>query len=143
MHPRLEVRLTAFAAARMGRGFAWGWCDCNTLALEALDLIAGTQFAFEVFGRYRDTASARAFFAIYPRDWLHWTGYGEEVAPAFVRTGDFLVADEGGWRVPHVAVGGQALICTPDRGVRTYPVAVVRRLYPLLRAFRPFPREVV
>lgn len=136
MNPKTEAKLAKFARSRRGEPFVWGWCDCNTVALEALDLLTGTQYAFEVFGRYSSPEEAKAFYGAYPRDWMGIDGMGTEIKPTFACSGDFLVASDGPFHVPHVVIGPHALACSPENGVFLCRVGLIIKAHPDVRCFR-------
>lgn len=141
MHQSLEVQLAKFANERRGTPFQWGVCDCNTLALEALDLISGTDLAKEVIGQYTNGEEAVLFYETFRLDWLAWDGF-EEVGLNFAQTGDFLIADDGLWCTPFILVGPNVISCSEDRGVFACRVDVAKRIYPDMRCFRPTHRAV-
>ena len=136
MNPKTEAALARFARSRNGQPFQWGLCDCNTIALEALDLLMGTQIAFEVFGQYSTPSEANVFYSTYRRSWIGIDGMGTEIKPPFASSGDFLVASDGPFHVPHVVIGPHALTCAPETGVFLCRVHHVIQAHPDLRCFR-------
>lgn len=136
MHQSVEADLGRLINTRIGSQFEWGVCDCNTLALEALDLIAGTQLAVEVFGMYSNPKEASDFYRNYRLDWATWDGF-EKVGKNFVQTGDFVIAKESDWCIPYIVVGDRAVSCFETHGVRACRLDVVLRTHKNALCVRP------
>lgn len=118
MNPERELALHQLARERRGMPFEWGRRDCNTLALEWLDMLTGGKYADQVIGHYSSEAEAIEFckgFGMSFTDLLIEAG-AERIKDRFEQTGDFLVVNAPGelWQRVHVCMGDQVLSVEPS-----------------------------
>lgn len=88
-----------FASAKLHQPFKWGQEDCNTLALDFIDLVHPSlpSIINEVRGHYHTSATAREFYRNYRYTWHSYlTEIGfKEVEPMFFQAGDFHIHKVG------------------------------------------------
>jgi hypothetical protein len=125
------TRLNKFLAEQEGRPFVWGQRDCNTLALQCLDILTGMtrpRFALIAQGRYHTEAGAHAFASTYPMtlDRVLRMAGAQEVSGGAPRAGDFLLVRRDGepWLRAHVALNGMHCMTVDiEHGVTIFPVS--------------------
>lgn len=117
----LHVALVRLARERLGSPFAWGSMDCNTLALEFLDLLTGGDLRSEVAGRYATELGAVRFWRRFRLRWISGLAdaYGAvEVPRGFVATGDFIIVELDRFQSAHVChTPGRIVAADPEHGV--------------------------
>ncbi len=129
----------------MGFGGAWGTCDCNVFALEALDAAYDTALAALIRGRYKTQAGAVRY-----RRRSRWGSFIRLVEEAgfaagkrgFEQTGDLLVvAEPGKWEMVHIYLGDRVVSAFPREGVHYGFMADIRvKTYNVWR--RPCPPQL-
>jgi hypothetical protein len=124
-----EIALMRFVQDSIGRPFAWGRCDCNVYALEAIDATHGTDLASLISGRYSTGLGAIRYRKRCP--WGSFIGllaeHGfVEAKKGFEQTGDLLVIPDPRWEMVHVYLGRDAVSVSPDLSVCIFPMASIR-----------------
>jgi len=123
-----ELRLIDFVKASRGRPFAWGRCDCNVFALEAMDAAYGTDLAGLIRGRYDSLLGAFLFRRRVLGSLINIlkaAGFVEGKR-GFEQTGDLLIVEDSKWEMVHIYLGSQVVSAFPDGGVQTFPMRDLR-----------------
>ena len=133
-----DVKLLAWADARVAEAFVWGQTDCVILALEAHDLIAGSALADVHRGGWDSEYTAKRYMINHDIDierGLVAAGC-ELVAPGYLQRGDFILVQDEAWICAHVCIGHLALSSRPGDGVILLPDALALALRPGARTLR-------
>ena len=117
--PDWDVRLANWASYWLDAPFSWGHCDCNILALEALQCLTGKPHADAFRGRYDSAAGALRLQRDDDYDLARYlTAQGAQIIPRnFQQRGDILVVMRDGFACGHVCFGERALCAAPDHPV--------------------------
>lgn len=131
MDIKLEMALIDFVKAKLGRPFAWGICDCNTLALEASDAVFGTEMAEKVVGQYDTPDSAEQYRKSSP--WGSFINLIKEngfieAQKGFEQTGDFLIVEDSRWEQVHICMGIRSVSCALDAVVHLFPTVQLKNM---------------
>lgn len=130
-------KVAAFAKEYLGKPFAWGVLDCNTLALDWASEVSGLALTSGIYGEYSTEEEAAMFAAGYPQT---LAARAIEAGFAFVdtahpRPGDLVIVWSPGdkFQRGHIAVGsGRVLSADETRGVH---LGLVRSL-PMFQVLR-------
>ncbi len=128
MHIRQEIALVRFIEESLGRPFAWGVCDCNTFALEAMDAAYGLDLAAKIRGQYGTLLTAFRFRRNSPWKTFHALLEEQgfcEIPKGLQQTGDLLICEDPKWEMVHVCLGDRAVSAFPGDGVRLFPMAMM------------------
>jgi len=129
MEIKREIQLMNFIEKNLGRPFAWGECDCNTFALEAVDAVFDTSLAEKIKGQYFTELGALMY-----RKKSRWgtfinllkeTGF-IEVAKGFEQTGDLLIVEDPRWEMVHISLGSKVMSSLPGAGVQYFSASVMK-----------------
>jgi hypothetical protein len=123
-----EIRLIEYVKANRGRPFAWGQCDCNVFALEAMDAVHDTDLAALMRGRYSSLLGAYLFRRRRLGSLINIlkaAGFVEG-QKGFEQTGDLLIVSDPKWEMVHICLGSQAVAAFPEHGVMTFPMRELR-----------------
>ena len=131
-----ERAMIAFARGEVGKSFAWGLRDCNTLALQCLDILTLRYgYADMAVDQYSDEVGARAHQLDNPTivDVLCNAGAVEGSFPP--RAGDFLIVDRADepWQRAHICVGSKYISADPVLGVALLPIRTLDPSFYILR----------
>lgn len=132
MRPNQVTRLYQWVRRMRGTPFAWGECDCHTLALDWLKLLSGQDCLAEVRGCYASEEEARAYAASRDIDLVDLlVGAGcqrVETTPRIV-AGDFILVRSRSlpFMMVHIALIGQAFSVEPDGLCRVWPLRDITR----------------
>jgi hypothetical protein len=124
MTPKQEIKLIRFFEANRGRSFAWGQCDCNVFALEAIDAVHDTKLATQIRGRYSSLLGAFLFRRRVPGSLLNIlkdAGF-IQIKKGFEQTGDLLIVEDPKWEMVHICLGNNAMSAFPEHGVSMFPL---------------------
>jgi hypothetical protein len=117
-----ERELVEWAARRRGQAFEWGVIDCMQLALQCIDVVAGTLLEAEHAGRYHDEETARAYLARVDLEAVAESAGYQPIGLPFARLGDVILATGATFpRCAHVCLGARVLSVAPGDVVKLYP----------------------
>jgi hypothetical protein len=126
-----EIKLINFIKKNIGRPFAWGICDCNVVALEAMDATYGTDLAGIIKGRYSSEAEAIEFMRNI--EWKDWAEFLIEKGfiegkKGFEQTGDLLIVSLPNFDLVHIYMGKSVMAVPLNMNVHTVPYAAMKQL---------------
>jgi len=101
------VKLNQFIEPKMCKKFAWGVNDCNTLILEYLDFMLGTETLKIAYKKYNTKAGAITFQKNY---FQKVSDKCEELGllvinPVQAQHGDILIKHDQKWDMCHLCIG--------------------------------------
>jgi hypothetical protein len=131
MNAKQEINLMNFVESSLGRPFAWGECDCNTFALEAMDAAYGLSLAAKIMGHYRTMRGAIRYRRRSP--WGDLISLLKEAGfvsgkKGFEQVGDILIASDRlrRWEMAQVYLGRHCVSAFPDDAVRLFPCELMQ-----------------
>jgi hypothetical protein len=121
-----EIRLINILDQAGERPFEWGQNDCNTLALEWLDAINGTNWIKKVKGSYSDKKSAIVRASQLPKwsDGLVDEGW-VEITPNEATVGDIAIVDGKHYDMAHIVMGSHAVSLHETDGMVKIPLDTI------------------
>lgn len=131
MDIKSEISLIKFAKANLGRPFEWGKCDCNVLALEAMDAAYGSNLASIIKGKYSNREEAIEFMRNI--EWKDWAEFLTEKGfvegkKGFEQIGDLMIVSLPDYELVHVYMGKAVLSAPLGMSVRMTPYALMKLL---------------
>lgn len=130
MIPALEIELVRILDQAGRKPFAWGWNDCNTLALEWLDKLQDRGWLKRVRGKYSNLKEAVKFASELPK-WTDgllaevWT----EIAAQEASVGDLAVVSDRLYDLVHIVMGGYMVSLHESEGMVKIPLDSVEARY--------------
>lgn len=130
MIPALEIELVRILDQAGRKPFAWGWNDCNTLALEWLDKLQDRGWLKRVQGKYSNLKEAAKFAAELPNwcDGLLAEGW-TEIAAQESCVGDLAVVSDRLYDCVHIVMGGYMVSLHQSEGMVKIPLDSVEARY--------------
>lgn len=123
MKNNLRHITTAFANAKLLTPFEWGQNDCNTLALEFIDIMLPNipSITKDVQGKYSNRYEARKFYRDFKWRWSDYLlslGF-EKVEPLFFQPGDLHIHKMGkSLEAVSISLGLENIIADPKHDIR-------------------------
>lgn len=96
--------------------FKWGQNDCNTLCVEWVDRVCGTDYISRIKNHYHSKKGAIRFY----RDFVQWVselkklGWIEVVQP---QTGDLVLHNDKAFVFAHIFASGKLYSVDPEKGL--------------------------
>jgi len=113
--PNWQTRLAALCAERQAAPFVWGTHDCCLWAADAVQALAGVDFASAWRGTYTSAAGAARLLAeLGGVRAIASAALGDPVPVAFAAVGDVVLIEQDGRELLAVCNGGTALCVGPD-----------------------------
>lgn len=122
MKSNLRHTTTAFANSKLLTPFEWGQNDCNTLALEFIDILLPDikSITDTVKGKYTNRYEARAFYRNFKWRWIDYLEHigFEQVEPLFFQAGDLHIHKMGkSLEAISISLGLDNIIADPRSGI--------------------------
>ena len=127
MEPIQDRILVRYIEGLLTEPFAWGRCDCNTIAANWCTFLVGPHRALDLIGTYDSRLSAKRVSKVLGRwrDYLGDLGFSR-IDNGFVQAGDFLIWEGRAYDYIHIATWGKVLSVHPRIGVRLSKLERVR-----------------
>jgi len=123
MTPSDEKALHQFSSSQLGKPFTWGDNDCNTLVIEWVDLLTGSNHIDEVRGQYSNKDEAIEFYRSVKNEEDILAEF-HEIDPAFISVGDILTVPFGKMLGAHICVGSRLLSVDRRHGTMLLPCVI-------------------
>lgn len=123
MTPKIEIDLIHILDRAGSQPFAWGTNDCNTLALEWLDRLQGSQWLKRVKGTYNDLRGAIRVAKSLPRwtDGLIEEGW-TEIKKEQATIGDLAVVSGKSYDIIYIVEGSTVIGLVEDGEIVRKPI---------------------
>jgi len=112
-----DLETIDFAHKELGKPFAWGTNDCNTLVLQYIDEVLQKDVLKKIYGKYKTKRGAIGFNKKQPytfSDGIIKELNAVKLPPKMARTGDILIVSNKAFELGHICVGTSVLSVLED-----------------------------